>query len=265
MPQDLPSRAPSLRWVQLPMAGVNLISGTDLWKSPGILVTSAVGANAGPVAEYVLMAMLGLAKNARRMFASQDAGQWDRFELGLLRGKTLGIVGFGAIGREVAGMAGGFGMRILATKRRLEPEARLPDWVLPSDQIGRLLQESDYVVLSVPATPETIGMIGPEQMAAMRPSAHLINVSRGDVVDEPALIDALQQGRLAGAALDVFRTEPLPGDSPLWGMPNVLLSAHIAGLFDTYDAAIVELFATNLLRYLDDQPLLNVVDRRAGY
>ena len=185
--------------------------------------------------------------------------------LGQLRGKTLGIVGYGAIGREVARLAGPFGMRLLATKRRVAADEGLPDWVLPKGRLEYLLRESDFVVLSVPATAATSGIIGTRELAAMRPSAFLINISRGDVVDEGALIGALERGALAGAALDVFQTEPLPTESRLWGMPNVLVSGHIAGLFDTYDEAVVEMFAANLRRYLDGAPLLNEVDRGSGY
>lgn len=263
LPADLAFRAPRLRWVQLPMAGVEWVKNTDLWSSPKIAITGAAGINATQVAEYVLMAMLALAKDLPRMLASKGRRQWDRFDLGQLRGKTLGIVGYGAIGQEAGRLAGAFGMNVLATKRRIEPGA--PPWVLPVQQLDRLLRESDYVLLSVPATPETSGMIGPEQLAAMRPTAYLVNISRGSVVDEAALIEALRAGRLAGAALDVFRTEPLPADSSLWEMPNVLISAHIAGLFEQYDAAVVDLFAANMRRYLDGQPLVNQVDRRAGY
>ena len=199
------------------------------------------------------------------MLASQEARKWDKYDRGQLRGKTVGILGYGAIGQEVARLAQAFDMRVLATKRRVAPREELPKWVLPSEGMDRLLQESNYLVLTVPATPETRGMIGARQLAAMRPGSVLMNFSRGDMVDEAALIDTLHRGHLSGAALDVFQSEPLPPESPLWSMPNVLVSAHSAALFEGYDAAVVELFATNLARYLDGQPLLNQVDRRTGY
>ena len=263
LPADLVFRAPRLRWVQLPMAGVEWVKNLDIWSSPKIAITGAGGINATQVAEYAMMAMLALAKGLPRMLASKGRRRWDRFELGQLRGKTLGIAGYGAIGQEVARLAGAFGMNVLATRRRVGPEA--PPWLLPAEQLHRLLRESDFVLLSVPATPETVGMIGPAELAALRPSAYLINISRGSVVDEAALIEALRARQLAGAALDVFRAEPLPPESPLWKMPNVVISAHIAGLFEEYDAAVVELFLANLRRYLAGEPLTNQVDRKAGY
>ncbi len=266
LPADLAARSPRLRWVQSPLAGVELFRQTDLWSKPEIVITSGAGVNSGPVAEYVIAAVLALAKNVPRMLDNKAQRKWDRFTLGQVRGQTMGIVGLGAIGREVARLAQALGMQVVATRRRIGAEA--PDaagWVLPHDQLHRLLAASDFVVLTVPATRETAGMIGRRELEAMRPSARLINVSRGDVVDQGVLIEALRDGRLAGAALDVFEVEPLPADSPLWGMPNVLISPHIAGLFDDYDVCVVDLFVGNLLRYLDGRPLVNEVDRQQGY
>ncbi|MCI0769683.1 MAG: D-2-hydroxyacid dehydrogenase [Chloroflexi bacterium] len=265
LPADVASRAPNVRWVQSPLAGVELFRQTDLWDAPEVTITSGAGINSGPVAEYVVAAIFSLAKNVPRMLASKARREWDRFELGPVRGTTLGIVGLGAVGGEVARLAQGLGMNVLATKRHVDPEAHLPSWVLPHDQLHRLLAASDFVVLAVPATGETVGMIGRAELEAMRPSACLINVSRGDVVDEAALIDALRRGRLAGAALDVFETEPLPAVSPLWDLPNVVISGHIAGLFESYDARVVDLFVANLRLYLDGYRLVNAVDRDAGY
>ncbi len=262
---DLIKRAPRLRWVQLPFAGVDWVTKSDLWKASKVHITSAAGISAQPIAEYILMMMLAHAKDLRRVLESQASAKWDRINMGQLRGKTLGILGFGAIGKEIARLAQALGMVVLATKRTLRSNSGLPDWVFPIDQMPRVLAESDYVLLSVPATPETVGMIGPKELAAMKPGGVLINISRGDVVYEGALIEALQGAHLGGAALDVFQVEPLPQDSPLWQMPNVVISSHIAGLFEDYDGAVVELFAANLVRYLDGEPLLNLVDRRAGY
>jgi phosphoglycerate dehydrogenase-like enzyme len=265
IPIDLASRAPRLRWIQLPMSGTEGYKAADIWTAPDLVVTNAAGISAVPLAEYVLMTMLGLAKNSPRMFANKAAAQWDRFNLGQLRGQTLGIVGLGAIGAEVARLAQPFGMNIIALRRHPERSDASAFRVLPPEGLHELLAASDYVVLSVPATEATVGMIGPEELAVMRPSSYLINVARGDVVDEAALIDALRHNRLAGAGLDVFRTEPLPDESRLWGLPNVMLSAHNAGLFDGYDDGVTDLFSDNLRRYLDGDPLLNFVDRSAGY
>ena len=261
LPADVRTRAPRLRWVQSPMAGVDWLKETDLWLDPGVLVTSASGINARAVAEYVMATALALSKNIPRMLDNKAEQRWDRFELGQLKGRTMGLVGYGAIGQEVASLAEAFGMNILAVKRRVGPEHRAPRVILPAHGLERLLRESDFVVLGVPSTPETAGMIGQAQLMHMRPSAYLINVSRGDVVDEQALIHALSQKRLAGAALDVFQSEPLPRESALWTMPNVLISSHVAGLFEEYDSAVVDLFIANLKRYLRGEPLHNAIDR----
>ena len=265
IPQGLVRRAPGLRWIQLPMAGVDWLQGSDLWGQGDIVITSAAGINAPPVAEYVIAMMLALAKDMRRLIHSQAAHDWDRYEMGQLDGKTLGLVGYGYIAQGVAARARGFGMRVLATRRRRSAEE--PDGVemLSVDQLPLLLASSDFVVLGVPATAQTKALIGRKELEAMRPSAFLINIARGDVVDEPALIEALAAGRIAGAALDVFQQEPLPTESPLWDMRNVIVTGHLGGLFEAYDEAVVDLFVENLHRYVDGRPLINEVDRRAGY
>ena len=263
MPADLGKRAPDLRWMQVPLAGTESYRHLDLWDDPHVAITSAAGVNAGSVAEYVLAAILALGKSLPRMREAQAARRWDRFELGHLDGKTVGIVGYGAIGRRVAGICQAFGMRVLATRRRPVPGE--PSWVLEAAALHRLLAGSDFVVLALPATKETVGLIGPAELALMPPSAFLINTARGDVVDEAALLEALRTGGIAGAALDVFQAEPLAQNSPFWDMPNVLISPHVAGLFAAYDERLVDLFADNLRRYLAGQPLVNQVDRSRGY
>ena len=265
IPIDLATRAPRLRWIQLPMSGIEWFKTADIWTTPDLAVTNAAGLGAAPLAEYVMMTMLGLVKDSPRMFASKAAARWDRFNHGQLRGKTVGIVGLGAIGSEVARLAQAFGMEVIALRRNPGRSGASAFRVLPPEGLHELLAASDCVVLAVPATDATVGMIGPEELAVMRPSSYLINVARGDVVDEAALIDALRHGRLAGAGLDVFQTEPLPVESRLWGLPNVMLSAHNAGLFEGYDDGVTDLFSDNLRRYLDGEQLINLVDRSAGY
>jgi phosphoglycerate dehydrogenase-like enzyme len=212
VPRDLAARAPRLRWLQWPMAGADALLDTDVWSKPSVAITSASGINARPVAEWVLMAALALMKDLPRMLEAKALRRWDRYPLGQLQGKTMGIVGYGAVGREVATLARAFGMEVLATKRTIHPIA--PGWLLPQAKLPRLLAESHIVALCVPATPQTESLISPRELARMRPGAILINASRGGVVDEPALIEALRSGRLAGAALDVFQREPLPLDTP---------------------------------------------------
>lgn len=265
VPVNMASRAPMLRWVQLPLAGIEWFRTTDLWKDESIAITTAAGVSSPPVAEWVLMAMLWLAKDAPRLWEAKERHEWSRFNLGQLRGKTVGVIGYGAIGQEVARLGTAFGMEVIAVKRRVRADEQLPAWVLPLERLHEVLSRCDYVVLTVPATDGTKGLIGAGELGLLPPSARLINIARGDVVDEAALIAALREGRLAGAGLDVFREEPLPKDSPLWEMPNVFMSSHIAGLFEEYDDRLADLFVENLRRYLDGAPLKNAVDRTAGY
>ena len=265
IPVNMASRAPGLRWVQLPMAGIEWFRTTDLWTNEGIAITTAAGVSSPAVAEWVLTAMLALAKDAPRLLQSKQQHEWTRFNLGQLRGKTLAVIGYGAIGQEVARLGAAFGMEVISVKRQVRPEERLPPWVLPLERLHYVLPQCDYLVLTVPATDGTKGLIGEGELRLLRPSARLVNIARGDVVDEAALIAALREGRLAGAGLDVFQEEPLPKDSPLWDLPNVFMSSHIAGLFEEYDDRLVDLFAENLRRHLDGAPLKNLVDRAAGY
>jgi phosphoglycerate dehydrogenase-like enzyme len=183
-----------------------------------------------------------------------------------IAGATVGLIGVGSIGRNVAKYAAGLGMRVGAVREH--PEKGKPehvDQVWPSSQLSRLLSQSDYVVLSAPVTPETTGIIGKEQLAAMKPHARLINVGRGPLIDEPALIDALREGKIGGAALDVFDQEPLPADSPLWDLENLLILPHTAGISEKMWERHYELFSENLRRYFAGQPLLGLVDKNSGY
>ena len=206
-------------------------------------------------------------------------GRWALFASQELRGATLGIVGYGSIGREVGRIGKCFGMRVVAAKRSVneardtgyklpgtgDPEAQMPDRIYPPERLREMLAECDFVVISLPLTSETRGLIGEEELQAMKPTAYLVNVSRGGIVNEPALIKALQEGWIAGAGLDVFEMEPLPPDSPLYDLDNVILSPHVAGFSPHYDERASDLFAENLRRYLAGEELLNLVDKKAGY
>lgn len=208
------------------------------------------------------------------------ADRWERYVPLELRDSTVGIVGYGSIGREIARLAHAFGMKVLATKRNLrdlsdeghytipgtgDPTGDLADRLYPATAMKAMLRECDYVVVTVPLTTETYHLIDAEALEAMKESAVLINVARGKVVDEAALIEALKEGKIGGAALDVFEEEPLPEDSPLWDAPNVIISPHISGSTKHYNERAAELFAQNLRRFLDGQPLLNTVDRVLNY
>lgn len=262
------SAAPQLRWVHSPAAGVGGMLFSELRES-GVQLTNSRGMNARAVAEHAMALLFALARRLPAAFEAQRAGRWIQDQLsGLptLQGRTMGIVGLGAIGARLAQIAGAFGMRVIATRRDVRAE-RPPEVaeVMPASALPRLLAESDVVVVAAPLTDETRELIGAAELASMKPGAWLINVARGKLVREQDLVDALAAGRLAGAALDVFQREPLPVDSPLWGMPQVIVTPHVAGFRDDYWEAAAELFGENLRRYRAGWPLLNVVDKQAGY
>jgi phosphoglycerate dehydrogenase-like enzyme len=236
------------------------------------------------MSQWALAMILHHALRLGQMLRFKETRRWEmRFDQELngdvVIGRVLGLVGYGSIGRECARLGRGLGMRVLATRRSSPDQQYQSNRFVPAavgqraafdDQVAlvsldRLMEESDYVVITAPLTAETHGLIGARQLASLRPTAFLINISRGAIVDEAALIDALRTGRLAGAALDAFGTEPLPADSPLFDLPNVVLSPHVSGNFRDYWDLVVEVFCTNLSRYLAGEPLLNVVDRQRGY
>lgn len=274
-----PQMAPDLRWVQGQFAGVDHFLDNPVLQQAVLTTTS--GIHAPNIGEYVLMMMLAFGHRLPRLLQYQQKSEWpqDRYPLFApveLCDCTVGIVGYGSIGRQVARLARAFGMRVLATKRNIASAdpgwhlpglsvAEQPDRLYPPAELKAMLAESDYVVLLAPLTPETKKMIGAAELAAMKPGAVLINVARGGLVDEPALIEALRAGTLGGAALDVFTREPLPADNPLWTLPNVILTPHVGGITPHYDERAMGLFAENLRRYVAGEPLLNVVDLKKGY
>ena len=265
--RDLARQAPRLRWIQLSSSGVvHIVEQMGLGDRP-IVVTNAAGMHALPLAEFVLFAMLYFAKRMPRVLADQRRHHWERFALDTLPGKTLGIVGLGHVGGPIARLARSAGLRVVAVRRTAGAASEPPDAdaVYPPAGLRTLLGESDYVVLIVPLTPETAGLLGKAELAAMKPGAVLINIGRGQLVDEAALIESLRSGHLGGAALDVFATEPLPNASPLWDLPNVLVTPHSMSTALDENEWLVDLFSDNLRRYLAGQPLRNVFDRARGY
>ncbi|MFB0545308.1 MAG: D-2-hydroxyacid dehydrogenase [Anaerolineae bacterium] len=278
-----PALAPRLRWIQLNSAGVDHILDAPIMESD-VIITTASGIHAPPIAEYVLAFMLSHIRKFPQMLRYQMRREWPkkRWKVllgGELRGKTVGIVGYGSIGREVGRLAKAFGMRVVATKRSAgergdtgywiagagDPEASLLDRLYPPEGLQEMLAECDFVVIAVPSTSETMRAIGEEELRAMKPSSFLVNIARGEIIDEPILIRALKEGWISGAGLDVFAQEPLPKDSELWDMENVIISPHIAAATPCYDERATDLFAENLRRYLAGEELLNVVDRKRGY
>ncbi len=278
-----PEAAPRLRWVQLHLTGVDHVAEHDLMHSE-VMVTTMSGASVPQIAEFALMCMLALSRRLSIMIDDVADVRWmgerfKRYRSFELRGSTLGIIGYGSIGREVARLGRAFGASVLATKNDLkklkdegyvleglgDPEAELPDRLYPPQAAGSMVSECDFIVVTVPLTPQTRGLVDAKVFEMMKPTAYLIDVSRGGVVDHGALVEALNEKRLAGAALDVYPVEPLPESSPLWNMPNVILSPHVAGASEKYNERAVDLFIENLHRYRAGRPLLNLYDPERMY
>ena len=275
IPANWRTLAPRLRWLQFPGAGVDSLATTGLLDvNSDVLVTTAAGVHAETISEYVFGSMLMFNRNWPQMVRLQDEHVWARsatwYHLGgrELAGQTLGIIGLGNIGRRIAQLGRAFGMRVLGTRRSIhysgdqEPDV---DQSFPPEQLHELLRLSDYVVISVPLTRETVKLIGETELRIMRPNTYLVNIARGQVIDEQALISALREGWIAGAGLDVTEEEPLPSESPLYSMPNVILTPHISGNSAHYDTRLAALFADNLKRYRIGQQLQNRYEPSRGY
>jgi phosphoglycerate dehydrogenase-like enzyme len=280
-----PADAPRLRWVQLHQAGIDALLDHPLYLNSDVAFTTGSGIHAIPMAEYSMAMILAFAHRMPQMMEDKISAlwpkeRWNRYLPKELYGATLGIIGYGSIGRQIARLGQAFGMKVLAMKRDLrqpaetnafaapetgDPEGDIPDRIYPPEALHSFLAACDFVVLTVPLTGNTKYLIDADALKAMKADAVLINVARGDVVDEVALVEALQQERLHGAALDVFSEEPLPADSALWTLPNVITSPHIAGLTPQYYERAADLFAENLRRFIAGEALLNQVDRSKGY
>ena len=275
IPANWRTLAPRLRWLQFPGAGVDSLAKTGLLDAnSGVIVTTAAGIHAVTISEYVFGSMLMFNWNWPQMVRLQDEHVWARsatwYNLGGrdLVGQTLGIIGLGNIGRRIAQLGHAFGMRVLGTRRSIHnSEDQKPDvdQSFPPEQLHELLSLSDYVVISVPLTRETEKLIGETELRIMRPNTYLVNIARGRVIDEQALIRALREGWIAGAGLDVTEEEPLPTESPLYSMPNVILTPHISGNSAHYDTRLAALFADNLKRYRTGQQLQNRYEPSRGY
>jgi len=264
--------ATRLRWIHSSAAAIHQLLFPELVNSD-VLLTNGRDVHGPAVAEQTMGMIFALAKrilDAVRFQQRRFWGQqiiWEEYSGPQeLSGLTLGIVGLGAIGRNLARHAACFGMKVVAAREHAElPKPEFVAQVFPTARLSEMLAISDYVVVAAPVTPSTHAMIGREQLAAMKPTAYLLNVSRGALVDEAALIQALQERKIAGAGLDVFQKEPLPADSPLWQLENVLITPHTAGMNAKMWKLQYDLFSENLRRYLNGQPLLALVDKKAGY
>jgi D-2-hydroxyacid dehydrogenase (NADP+) len=265
LPREALARARKLRWIQTAGAGMDRLNPDDYRH---LTLTNASGVAAVAMAEYVIGVILMFAKDFPGMLRRQQARQWDRHAEAIeVEGKTCGIVGMGAIGAETARRARALGMRVIATRRSVATRTTddLAHELLPATDLPYLLSASDYVVVAAPLTPETRGMIGAAELRQMKRSAVLINVGRGAILDEQAVIAALRDGVIAGAGLDVFEQEPLPTDSPLWGMENVVVTPHFSAGSERYAERAADIICDNLRRYLDGRPLRNLVDLDLGY
>jgi len=262
--RDLAAVAPRLRWLQSTSAGIGQMVKRVGLDQTDITFTTASGVHARPLADFCLMAMLMFAKDHARMERDKQAKRWERYCGEELTGKTLAIVGVGRVGQEVARHGKRMDMRVTGMRRSAAPVPDV-DRLFDRAELPTMLREADFLVLAAPHTPDSEGIIGEAELALLKPSAVLINIGRGALVDEDALIRALQEKRLAGAALDVLRDEPPPQDSPLWDMPNVILSPHSASTVTQENARITEIFCDNLRRYLRREPLRNVLDKEKLY
>jgi len=266
LPFDVASHAPNLRWVQSVGAGTGQLQSAGL-ADAGIRLTSSAGANAVGIAEFVFGRILQHWKHFKALDEAQGRHEWAPAYGHQLSGRTLGLLGLGAINSAVAARAQAFGMRVAATRRSATPGSTAPgiDELFPPSELHTMLGRCDVVVAAVPETPETTGMMDAAAFAAMHPGALFCNVGRGSLVDENALIDALERGHLGAAALDVASVEPLPPDHPLWEAPNLYLSPHTAASPAALFQNLHVLFRENLARYLRDEPLQNEVDLARGY
>jgi phosphoglycerate dehydrogenase-like enzyme len=245
-------RAVKIRWAHVLSAGVDAVLSPEIRESR-VPVTNGRGVFARPLSEWTIGAMLHFAYQFRRILKNQQAQRWERYEHDQLHGRTLAIVGYGSIGRAIGERASAFGMHILTAGR-----------TAPRD-LNAMLAACDYLALAAPLTPQTRGMIGAAQLALMKSTAVIVNVGRGAVVDEPGLIEALETGKIRGAALDVFTNEPLPAGHPFYRLENVLLSPHTADNVPYSRENAVEFFVENFERFRKGEPLQNVVDKHAGY
>jgi phosphoglycerate dehydrogenase-like enzyme len=264
--------APHLRWIHAPSAAVHQLLFPELVKSE-VIVTNSREVHGPVVAEHVMALIFALAKKIPQAVILQEKRTWGQEAIWKegahpreIAGATLGLIGVGSIGRRVAQMASALGMRVIAVREHVEKgKPNGVEAVFAPSQLDDMLKQSDYVVLAAPLIAATQGLINADRLAVMKPEACLINVGRGPQVDGAALITALRTRRIAGAALDVFEREPLPEDSPLWSIENLLITPHTAGLTDKLWHRHYELFSDNLRRYLTRQPLRFVVDKQKGY
>ncbi len=274
------ARMPRLRWVHTVYAGVENVL-TPLARERGLQITNARGVYSRPIAEYVVTMILAVCRHLPQLLELQHERTWQPLEAVEMRDVTVGVVGLGSIGRATAALAGALGCRVVALRRQLDlaleaapsvidadEQPGVPlriDRLYAPDELASLMEESDFVVLCLPLTPSTENLLDEAMLRHARPGAWVVNIARGRLVDEHALVRALREGRLGGAVLDAFRDEPLPPDSPLYRLPNVIVTPHTSWTSARVHARSLELFCDNLGRFARGEPLRNVVDPAAGY
>jgi len=266
-PKDIMARAPNLEWIH------SILAGTDSYLNPGVIASPVIltkgRTHAVQVAETAFNMMLMLARHSLEYFRNQQQKKWVRIEPDILYSRTIGVLGLGNIGLNIARLAKAFGMKVIAIKAHPEARNRYSnvDVILPPEGLPQVMSQSDFLVIVLPLTPETRNLIGERELNMMKPTAYLINVGRGAIVDEDALVRALKEKRIAGAGLDVFITDPapLPQNHELWTLPNVIITPHIGGFRPDSADQSVRQFCQNLRRFLSGKELLNVVDKKQGY
>ena len=266
LPFDMDRLAPNLRWVQSVGAGIAQLQNCGLDKLEGVLLTNGAGITADPIAEFVMARILSHWKCFAQLHEQQQRHQWRGVHGRDIDGSTLGVVGYGAIGRAVAWRAKAWGMQVLASRRRIDPGASDPhvDRFYPVSELEDMLAQCDAVVLSAAETPDTYRMFNDARFAAMPAGSYFCNVSRGSLVDEPALIRALESGHLSGASTDVAVNEPLPEDDPLWDTPNLAVSPHCSAALENFSRNAWRLFYDNMARFVEGKPLKNLRSTRYG-
>jgi len=281
-----PEQAPKLRWIQFHWAGIDHVIKEPILYKAGITATTMSGVHGPQIAEYVLLMILAFSRQLIKLRALQERANWPENKVRWkeflpieLCNSTIGIVGYGSVGRQVARILNAFGAKVMATKKDAmhpadygyalaetgDPDGSYVHRLYPPQALKSMLKECDFVIICVPKIAATENLISTSELASMKTSAYLIDVSRGGVVDQKALLHSLQEHVIAGAALDVFPEEPLPSTNPLWKLPNVIITPHISGVSRHYDERALDLFSENLRRYLTDTPLYNVIDPQKGY
>ena len=258
--------APRLRWLHTISAGVERLLIPEIVDRPDLVLTNNTGAYDVPIAEHVVAMLFAASKRVREHLAAQGRHEWQR-DLGHteLRDATLVILGLGSIGSELARLASGLGMRVLGVRRDTSRPVPGVERIAAPGQLGDLVAEADYLAVTAALTPATRGLVSADVIARLRPHAWIVNIARGAIIDEPALVAALQERRIGGAALDVFAVEPLPAESPLWGLENVIVTPHVSNSSPRVRERSLALVVENVRRFKAGEPLLNVVDKAAGY